>query len=463
MKNIIQYIIIITLGVTILPGCKKLDEVNKNPNNPTSLAAAPSVQLTATELMIGYTSGGDNFRFTGIFDGQCTYNGANARQFNQFGTYQIPTNNFEASWGNAYEAMLNLQDLIAAQQKQSNWGYVGIAQVLLAYELGMNSDLYNSMPFSQAFQPTKYLQPAFDNQQGLYDTIQRLLASAQLNLGASNTQTFIPGADDVVYKGNLTQWQGLAYALSARFYLHLRKVDGTALAKAQAAVTSAIGKGFAPSASDPTAAANDAYFHFGSAAANANPMYQFLQNRQGEVSFIGAGNPACYADSLMVAISDPRLPFLIDTSANDWLGTYYNQANSPVVIMTTAELAFIQAEISFINGDKTTAATSTNTGVAASVLDITGSPATAPFLTTYGTFTAANITLQSIIQQKYIALFTNPEVFSDYRRTGYPNIVALPGALTSIPRRFLYSDIETNLNKNTPSVQLTDRVWWDVP
>ncbi len=459
MKKIIQYITIITLGILILPGCKKLDDVNKNPNNPTSLSSAPSVQLTATELMIGYTCGGDNFRYTGLFDGQCTYNAISARQFNQFGTYQVPSNNFEASWGNAYEAMLNLQDLIANQQKLGNMGYVGIAQVLLAYTLGMNTDLYNQMPYSQAFQPGSNLQPAFDNQKALYDTIQRLLASAANNLNASiasTTESYIPAGDDIVYQGDRGEWIKLSYALSARFYLHLRKVDGTALAKAQAALAS--GNAF-------TSNSDDAYFKFGSSAANSNPMSQFLANRAGEVSFIGtgSGNPACYADSLMVAIGDPRLPFLIDTSANDWLGSFYNQANSPVVIMTYAEQEFIQAEIDFLGGHTGDAATDVNNGVTNSVLAITGSAPPSDFVTNYASYTSSNITLEIIMQQKYIALFTNPEVFTDYRRTGYPYIVPLPSALTSIPRRFLYSDLESNLNKNTPSVQLTDRVWWDVP
>ena len=57
----------------------------------------------------------------------------------------------------------------------------------------------------------------------------------------------------------------------------------------------------------------------------------------------------------------------------------------------------------------------------------------------------------------------NPETFTDWRRTGFPALTKVDGALSEIPRRILYpeSEILTNAQPQQ-SAKLTDRVWWDV-
>jgi hypothetical protein len=67
-----------------------------------------------------------------------------------------------------------------------------------------------------------------------------------------------------------------------------------------------------------------------------------------------------------------------------------------------------------------------------------------------------------IMKEKYLALFCDPEVFNDWRRTGMPNIVPKKG--NEVPRRLPYSQNEILSNPNTPSpadVTIYSRVWWD--
>ena len=75
-----------------------------------------------------------------------------------------------------------------------------------------------------------------------------------------------------------------------------------------------------------------------------------------------------------------------------------------------------------------------------------------------------------IFEQKFIALFLQAEVWSDYRRTskyvqdvdGLPIIVPREG--TVLPRRYPYTFNETNYNTSTPQDQgIFTKNWWDVP
>ena len=68
--------------------------------------------------------------------------------------------------------------------------------------------------------------------------------------------------------------------------------------------------------------------------------------------------------------------------------------------------------------------------------------------------------MNQIMVQKYLALFADPEVFNDWRRTGIPNLK--PNLGSFVPRRFLYPQTELDLNTNAPkATKLSDRVNWD--
>jgi hypothetical protein len=62
--------------------------------------------------------------------------------------------------------------------------------------------------------------------------------------------------------------------------------------------------------------------------------------------------------------------------------------------------------------------------------------------------------LATIMEEKYVALFQNIEVFNDYKRTCLPPItpVGHPSFGGVVPGRFFYAQSETNVNPNAPSV-----------
>lgn len=71
-------------------------------------------------------------------------------------------------------------------------------------------------------------------------------------------------------------------------------------------------------------------------------------------------------------------------------------------------------------------------------------------------------TLQNIIEEKYTALYLNPEVWNDYKRTCFPSLAPAPSAplgttprSTPIPGRLPYGQSELNANPNAPQVSST--------
>ena len=60
-----------------------------------------------------------------------------------------------------------------------------------------------------------------------------------------------------------------------------------------------------------------------------------------------------------------------------------------------------------------------------------------------------NLTLEDIMIQKHIAMFLQPESYSDYRRTGLPTLFPVSGS--NIPVRWNYSANEYQFNSSAPS------------
>jgi len=93
---------------------------------------------------------------------------------------------------------------------------------------------------------------------------------------------------------------------------------------------------------------------------------------------------------------------------------------------------------------------------------VTGAADTA-YSNMYANENNATITLEKIMDQKYIAMFGQCEAWADWRRTNMPALTPNPNAqITEIPRR-LPTVIEERLyNSNAPSnTDITAPVWWD--
>ena len=445
-------------------GCKKFIDVNTDPNNPVdvqeALILAP-IELNFASVM---SAGG----FASIIINHWMQNVALNQPVPNQGTYQLFNQDMSGTWSNLYVTTLsNLKSLTEKAEAGNNPNYAAVSKILTAFTLGIATDYFGDIPYSEALKGSSNFQPAYDSQESIYSKIQELLDGAIADINQNSATK--PKNDDYYYKGDMNKWKRLAYTLKARYYMHLIKAPGkTAAGQADLALT-ALANGL-------SANSDDMVFTYPGSAGQQNPTYVAML----PVSTLIVSSAA--VDTL-VNRSDPRLPFLIAPAKSTGLyngrpigsvnisgsldvyslfGPAIGSAASPVTVFSYAEALFLKAEATLYKSGFAAAepiyqdAIKTNMqklGVAAG--DIT------TYLGARGTLTAGNA-LRLIMEEKKIANFLSIENFNDWRRTGFPALDKVPNALSEIPRRMLYPQSEILSNPQAiHSAKLTDRIWWD--
>lgn len=414
------------------------DGVNDNPNQPIDVTA--DVLLPSTQVYMAYGNGGDASRFTSLLVQQVT---GTARQWEAYNNYNIGQNEMDNWWRfNAYAGPFNdLSVIIDKSEALAQHEYAGIAKTLMAYGIMVTTDLFGDIPYSECFQGVDNLKPKYDTQEEVYNSIFNLLSAARADF-AMDPSPIAPGADDLLYGGDIASWTKFTYFLEARAHLHLRKTSTTHDQLALDAITNAF-----------TSSADDAILMFGAGATESGPWAQFMSQRAGDIEVTG------YMVDWMTTNADPRLALYSDGAGG--MGPLYGNGDSPFEYGTYVEQLFIEAEVKFEMGDLLGAAAAHNAAVIEHLARLGVSDAT--YEATFAAETALSITLEKIMVQKYVASFTNTEAFTDWRRTGFPAITATPTNVTGnlIPRRLPYVSSEYFYNPNTPSASITSSVWWD--
>ena len=431
--------------------CKKtfFTDVNINTNAPDSASIIPSVMLSTVEGSLAYTQGGDISRFTSLITQQTQ--GA-ARQAQGYYQYTFTSVDFDGAWGNLYTSVMenNLTLMHISDAKGDN-AYGGISRVLMAYSLQLAVDCWGGVPYSDAFNGSKNLQPKYDNDKALYDTITNLLNTAISKLGAAKGPD-VPGGEDVIYGGNLTNWIKFAHAIKARLFIHQSKGNAAMASSA----LSEIALSFSSNS-------DNAVYTFGSTETAANPWYQFNEQRTGDISY-----DASTLGVSMQAKDDPRYLIYADPTFSDdfgvGMGSYYGGISAPVEFITYDELLFMKAEATVRSGGSIAAAQSIYQNAITANMQKLGVVAgdITVYVGTNGTLPAgAAGAVAQIAAEEYVALYLNPETWAVWRRTGSPALTPLTGA--NIPRRFLYPQTEYSYNKaNVASSTLfAPKVFWD--
>ncbi len=460
MKNInIRIIGVLVAAMLIFSGCKKwIDtDINVNPDAPADVpmnTILPAAQAGMAFVAIGGT---DMCRVTSIWMQQLQ---GIVRQSQATAAYNLKEGDVNNQWNSTYsESMMNLKKIME-KAGTSHPHYLGVAQVLMANALGIATDVWNDIPYSEAFQGADNFTPKFDNQEQIYNTIQTLLTDAIANLTIEGNTEPVDG--DLMYGGDLEKWVKAAWALKARYSLHLSKISpATAYANALAALPN----GF-------TSNGDDLEFVF-DASPNANPLYQFMNERSGDITM------HAYFINMLLQRFDPRLPVYATTDVNGGYsgngpgednpdvslpGDAVASETSPVPFISYAECMFIKAECEFATGAGDAAVrASLYAGVEASMdkHGVLNPIYMAAYDSVLQTMTGP-VLMNEIMTQKYIALYYQAEIFSDWRRTGLPVITPNVQGL-EVPRRFPYPTEEITYNPNTPAYgSIWTRVWWDV-
>lgn len=459
-----KHIIIFLSTLLVLTSCSGLvDDLNENPNSPTS--SSYQYILTGTEVGNMNLHTGEVARKSGIFSGQ--YVGID-RQHEGFSQYAVTTSDFDGHWNAVYvQVVINALETEAAAREEGVEGVtLGITQVLRALALGTATDLWGDIPFTDAGKPD-VLNPTFEAQLDVFNQLQSLLDDAIVNLESGSGR---PQANsDIHFDGDPQSWVEVAHTLKARYYLHTGEYM-SAYQEAQMGISS------------PD---NSLVGVHGTAIDNSNLNYQFfaIQSRQSDliVSDFFASlldpddqtNPnfAQYRGNSKTNEAG-RYGYLFRTTD---LGVQPNvvdgwaTADAPSQIVTYEENMLILAEAGFRSAGFDEGLSRLNayrqylngggyfTNADASdveYLDYEAADFQAGGMENTDEISADDALLREILEERYVTFFGQIESFNDTRRTENEQTVRVPispNVGNQLPQRFLYPTTEIDRNNNVPT------------
>lgn len=450
MKNYI-FLSMFLFGL-LFTSCKKYVEGEDiSPNAPSTVTEGLLLSGLEVSTFSNYT--GNLARIGSVMSQQST---GVLFQYEDLSKYDITETTIDNEWGQIYSRSLINADLLIEKAGDINKQYRGIARILKAMNLGLATDYWGDVPNKEALQGLNAsYNAAFDSQESIIADIQQTLTDAIADL-KSTTDILTPGIDDYIFGGDASKWIMNAYVLKARYANRLSKIDPSGSATAAlSALNDAYNAGF-------TSSANNMNALFGQNANEYNQWFGFNQDRAG---YMTMGAPLMV---MMNAISDPRLPFYAtkddngDYSSKSAIGPKYGSSDSPLPLVTFVEAKFIEAEAHMRLNQANEAAPAYNAAVVASVLQVTGA-SDAAFEAAQASETSATIDMAKIMNQKYIAMFTQPETWADWRRTNIPALSPNSNAIIAgIPRRLPTAQQERLYNtKAVVTSDLLKPVWWD--
>lgn len=455
MKNYAKAGVVVSLAL-FGAGCSDFLQgtgLTENPNNPVTGTAQQ--QLIALQSNMTTRLEGQLARCAGIFTQQLI--GSNNQQLGYCTQYGVTEADIAGQMNGFYTGggLVALRNIQAESQASGDKFIEGIAKVWEGLAFGTATSVWGDLPYSEANNLT-ILTPKLDPQQSIYAAVQTRLDEGITALQTASTTGNCEPAD-LIYCSRtplptkaqqITRWIAAARTLKARFHLHLVERDGAA---AYALALAAANSGISEAPANATQAMHGqgpgdfTTFHGNVQDFDANIWAEFLLARQDIV----AGDVLV---QLLKNRADPRLAaYFNPNAAGEFIGS--NQNNVPVpstavpsVINTTVrrQFAFRQPIVTWAENQLILAEAKYQTG------DIPGATLNVNAVrNAVGLPILAVVTFNDVMVEKYIAMFQNIDVWSDFRRTCIPLVTPFSTA-AEVLGRMPYGSTERTANPNIP-------------
>ncbi|MDC1106713.1 SusD/RagB family nutrient-binding outer membrane lipoprotein [Prolixibacteraceae bacterium] len=488
---------------------EKLTETNINPNVPTS--------VPTTTLMVNA-----QYRLVDDIRDQW-YSGRMALSWSQYWSqvnyteedrYQYRENSNASSWKSIYSDLMDLKTIAqlntdpATKGSMSAYGkndnQIAAARILTSWTFMLLTETYGPIPYDsygsddpsfQALQAKEgVLNPVYADPKDVYvDILKELRESADM----IDESAVVFTAGDRIFGGDASKWKRLANSLILRGAL---RIQAAAPEIADPAIAAALASGIMTSEDD------DALFRGENTAANASPFYKafavdnrtdfsvakpFIDLLKGDVGPFAQVDPRLYyfaapytakatasagaaistgsfipksTDILGAGTYDPAsyigMPYGLESEYTSKIGpTKVSLPNMPMQatfgnpFMDYAEVCFIQSEL---NGwdqahyEAGVRASMKRWGVQDAAIDayVAALPAASE---------------ETVLTQKYIALYMQPyNAWAEYRRTGYPKTLVLPGTVSFVDvdgiinadelgKEYMFESLDANVTDDLPS------------
>lgn len=494
----------------MLSSCKDFLDINEQPNFPADVS--DNLLLSSSISSVTNVHAAD-YGLLGSFWAQHWAQNNTSSQYKIYESYAFSGNEgvVDRSYRELYEGGLSDNEIFLNKVKEnSNWGAFLMGATIKAYGFQYLVDLYDNVPYNEAFIGLDKLNPVINTGKDVYDSIYSLLNMA-LSKDITGFVKLPYEKTDMIFNGDLAKWTQFANSLKLRILLRQYDVN-TVFASAE------IGKMLTDFGAGSIAFLRQdvAVTNFEDADSKSNPLYESDQRQLNTTNNIRAN--IVFVNYLKVNL-DTRLAMLMDSVEKDILGMVtgsYNVPSTefeapdiiakpkitpemPVYWMTKAESDLLVAEAYLRQGNDAMAKEYYESGVAASFNRLNapiGTLLTGAYA--YPT-TSFEDKLEAIIMQKWIDAADGGrgmEAHIERMRTGYPkesqvsnqipegyelpdptDVAYVAGTLiyskkgTSggiFPRRLPYPDSEMNFNANAAEYKslvdadvLLQKVWWN--
>lgn len=404
--------------------------------------------------------------------------------------YDLNENSGNGTWNTCYKWMANIREMETAADNYNLPVYRAVAATLKAYIMGILTDSFGDVPFSEAMKAAEGIsQPRFDTQQEIYENLIAQLEEANTIYATDDSKMF---GEDLLYSNDKTKWQRFNNSLLMRLLLRMSKrTEMNSYERLQTIIDNP-----------------DQYPVFTSNAEAAfvtitgNSPYDYAWGRRQD--YANAKAMASFFVDLLNAQEDPRRGLFMTgasrleggkpvdigckgvTAAHSGDASQFNfnpsQPNADLMVYTTlgteiievmmsyAEVELIKAEVALERGDLNAAKAAYEKGVAAGITQWKNGVMPQGYLS--HPMVAFNGTMKQLMEQKYIALFYNDyQQWFEYRRTGYPELPKTEYMLHDgvMPTRFMYP---TEIRRSNPTNyqeaanriggdNIMTKVWWD--
>ncbi|HEX2095428.1 MAG TPA: SusD/RagB family nutrient-binding outer membrane lipoprotein [Longimicrobiaceae bacterium] len=467
---------VVALAVAVGACDEGLTDLNQNPNAPTDVPADLILRNAVQSVANTALGVGMSWNHAGLWAQHVAQ-----IQYAEEDRYQPRVDNIQAFWDALYVAPAKDFDVVASKSRAANRPLQeGVGLVMKSWTFGVMTDLWGDIPYTEALQgdASGNFTPKYSTQQEVYNGLFTDLRRADQLLAPGGATGF--GAADLIYNGDGTRWRRFANSLRLRNAMHLTKVDA---AKARSEFEAAIANPVLSSNAD------NAVLRYTGAAPNQNPFFVNVLSRDDH-------RISKTMVDMLRNLNDPRLPVYAQPAQSNGqyvgygnglpnnsmlladaskIGSAFLAANAPAYFMTAAEVFFLRAEAAQRgwNAGGGTAAQHYAAGIRAAMemYGISSSAIDAYLAQPSVQYDPAR-GFQQIATQKWIALYLQGyEAWTEWRRTGFPQIAPGPAARGPVPRRLPYPGLEVSLNKanldaaiaRQGDTGLAGRVWWDRP
>ncbi len=514
MKKI--YIFSIVLLVLVTTACDKFLGDNVSPNSPIS--PNYSLVFSDTQASMAFYSNSDLFIWSSIFTQQASGQGS-ATQTRFFDQYILTNSDVNNAFGYFYtESLTDAKYVITKSLADASPAYSGISRIMQAFMFSLQVDAWGKIPYSDALKGLANTQPKYDDDKQIYDSLFVLIDKGISEIDLPSKLK--PSSDDLIYGGNLAKWKKFANTLKLRLALHYAKIDNGAILNS--IINSNNDASFIASNSE------NCQMLFDNLTNRNNPIDQFEISRSDQyfpgeyiinlmntkkdprrVAYFTdfpyksgnyVGSPTLSSKSIDYSRINTYLRGNITTDKREDLdskgkpvqrdanGGTFNTAitysgTAPIRLLTFSEYNFIRAEAALNYGASGDVKTYYTAGIKASLDDaknyLPNSTVYTPILATkYDSTSKAYladrtsilpITLKDIIEEKYVAEYgVSMEPWTDFRRTGFPQIPVSPAASAQgnnvLPRALPYSLNEQTVNPNNVPARTSmaiKSIFWD--